>query len=407
MSPRLPASWLLSALLGAGAACADATPSAELATVRDSAGITVADNTGPRWTDAQRWRITDRPVLAIGVLEGPEAYQMYRVGGVLQLEDGRIVVSNGGTQQVRYYDRSGLIVHEVGSEGEGPGEFRGLGSLMRFRGDSLLAFDRQLRRVTVLDGQGRVSRTFPVEAGGTGFPMAIGWLEPGGLASIVWRFGMDEEFETGYRRDPLEVSTYDAEGRHLATLGTWPGMETRMEIGESFMRTMAVPFGRASFAATSSDHVYVGTSDRWRIEVRDASGALTGLIRRSRPLDPVEPSHREAFREEYLARANDEEARQRLAADLTSVKWQETFPAFSALTVDALGDLWVGAADRPGEDGRTWTVFDPEGRLLGDVTLPADLTVHDVGTDYVAGVYRDELEVEFVLVYGLEKPEGA
>ena len=41
--------------------------------------------------------------------------------------------------------------------------------------------------------------------------------------------------------------------------------------------------------------------------------------------------------------------------------------------------------------------------LLGDVELPP-VEVLEIGEDYVIGLYRDELEVEYVQVYELAKP---
>ena len=48
-------------------------------------------------------------------------------------------------------------------------------------------------------------------------------------------------------------------------------------------------------------------------------------------------------------------------------------------------------------------VFRPDGVYLGTMKLPQDLDVMEIGTDYVLGVARDELGVEYVEVYGLER----
>ena len=48
-------------------------------------------------------------------------------------------------------------------------------------------------------------------------------------------------------------------------------------------------------------------------------------------------------------------------------------------------------------------VFDPDGIWLGTVATPRGLRVTEIGTDYVVGVWRDELDVEYIRVYDLEK----
>jgi len=48
-------------------------------------------------------------------------------------------------------------------------------------------------------------------------------------------------------------------------------------------------------------------------------------------------------------------------------------------------------------------VFDPGGRWLGEMTLPEGFRVFEIGKDYALGVYRDELGIEHVRMYGLVK----
>jgi hypothetical protein len=42
--------------------------------------------------------------------------------------------------------------------------------------------------------------------------------------------------------------------------------------------------------------------------------------------------------------------------------------------------------------------------LLGEVTVAEQFKVLQIGADWVLGVGRDELDVEYVMLYGLEKP---
>ena len=46
-----------------------------------------------------------------------------------------------------------------------------------------------------------------------------------------------------------------------------------------------------------------------------------------------------------------------------------------------------------------WTVFDPEGRLLGFVETRPGLRIFEIGADYILGRVRDELGVESVQVW--------
>ena len=75
---------------------------------------------------------------------------------------------------------------------------------------------------------------------------------------------------------------------------------------------------------------------------------------------------------------------------------------------DALDHLWVQEDNLPGEGGTNplWTVFDPEGRVLGFVETPAGLRVYEVGEDYILGRATDDLGVEYAQVWSLSRSGG-
>ena len=74
-----------------------------------------------------------------------------------------------------------------------------------------------------------------------------------------------------------------------------------------------------------------------------------------------------------------------------------------AFAVDSEGNLWVADARRPNTPTPSWNVFDREGVWLGHVEGPTGLRVTDIGGDYLLGLWRDEVEVEHVMLNALEK----
>ena len=89
---------------------------------RDSAGILIVENARPPDASRLGWRIGPEPDVSIGVLEGEEPYMLHWVGGATRLPDGRIVVANGGTQEVRVFDRTMDGISRPGGEKEGAPE---------------------------------------------------------------------------------------------------------------------------------------------------------------------------------------------------------------------------------------------------------------------------------------------
>lgn len=54
---------------------------------------------------------------------------------------------------------------------------------------------------------------------------------------------------------------------------------------------------------------------------------------------------------------------------------------------------------------RLWTVFNPEGRVLGYVETPEGLWIHEIGEDHILGTTFVELDVEHVQVWALKRSE--
>jgi hypothetical protein len=91
--------------------------------VRDSAGVRIVENARPVWAPAEALRLSLSPALVIGTRPEP-SYELSRVAGAARLSDGRIVIADGGSLQLRFFDSQGVFSNAVGGPGEGPGEFR-------------------------------------------------------------------------------------------------------------------------------------------------------------------------------------------------------------------------------------------------------------------------------------------
>ncbi|MCH7716498.1 MAG: hypothetical protein IH876_10235 [Gemmatimonadetes bacterium] len=109
----------------ASAGC-DTTSAPPTPVVRDSAGVRIVENVEPQWTAETAWRLATEPLVDIGGGDIDEQ-QLFRVSGTLRLSDGRIVVANSGTHELRFYDAEETYLSSLGGEGGGPGEFQGMG----------------------------------------------------------------------------------------------------------------------------------------------------------------------------------------------------------------------------------------------------------------------------------------
>jgi hypothetical protein len=404
MTHRLVIPLLASAAISI-AACGDAAPAATAAepVVRDSAGITIVENHAPLWAEGEGWRVSAEPVLEIGMIDGPEAYQLDRVTGAIRLPDGGIALANGGSREVRFYDAAGRFVRSVGRDGEGPGEYRIPVGVWPFGKDSLVVSDPSLRRATVYTLAGELGRTFPFEDAGFN-PRPMGPFED--RTFLVF----DEQFrsvEEGVVQQTGLFSLHSPDGALVDSVGRHPTFRTAPIVlpgGDSFVS--AETFGARTAAALGSRHFFVGTASEPRVDAFSPEGRLERSIRWTDGDREVTAEHLARHRDARVAAATSADAERRVRHQLDATPSADRFPAYQELRADRADRLWVQQYDRPGDSGPgRWLVFDADGRMLGSVEVPRG-RIFDIGPDYLLGVFRDDFDVEYVRMYDLFKPEG-
>lgn len=399
-------------LLAPLAACSDAEgelAGASAPVVRDSAGVTIVENSAPAWSEGEGWTVAEAPEVEIGTLDGPEAYQLSQVSAVRRLSDGRIVVADNGASNLRAFDAEGRHLWSAGRKGEGPGEFRYLSGLFVTPGDSVAVPDLTATRVSLFGPGGELGRTVSL-AGATGdrLPSVDGVFGDGSLAvsgsvSTMMRGGAKVP-----ERDTFPVLRVSRTGEVRDTLARVAGGETVAITAGQMAVSTTIPFGRDTYRAVHGDRLYLADSERWEVEERDADGALLRRLRRPWTPEPLDEAVVEAHRRRRLERAEAapdhfRDVQRRMAEE---IPYPGTASAFAGLLVDAAGNLWLRRHDDPTDPDAppVWDVLRGEdGAWLGAVTTPAGLRVEEVGEDYVLGVWTDELDVPHVRLHRLAK----
>ncbi len=377
---------------------------------RDSAGVRLVENGRPAWTASEQLSLAETPQLVIG--DTTDSVTRFRqLRGVMRLTDGRIAVVDGGSLQLRLFSSDGRFLSASAGRGDAPGQLLSIGFVRRLRGDTIAISSGFATLSLYTSGGAFVRTTSPL--GATDGP-------PTNRLLLLEVLGNGRRVGAALPRpvprpigsrwvDSIALKLLAPSGEIGDALGTFPYLEFEQ------VRTGPMPpwLSTIGVFAGGDDHFYAGFGDRYTIRMYTSDGALRSVIRRVWTPVPITPEEWEEWVVAWSTLWVREQgaARDSAVAAVRRAPYAEVLPAFSAFLVDRTGRLWVRAAhwqDAIGAGSLTdmpavpsqWSVFDSDGRWLGDVEMPADFQPYEIGPDYVAGkAHRDG--VNQVVVYAL------
>ncbi len=338
--------------------------------------------------------------LSIGVAEGAGPDVFGRVGGVLILPDGRIVVSDIQSHEVRVFDTNGAHLFTFGREGEGPGDL-GAPCCLALDREGLLwvretmngrysAFEIGTEGAsfvrTVRQQHGAMGLMAPLTFDAEGRLVDVGErVSPSGGASERVRYHLGAASDIQHT-DVVVPTTLGVLGRHQVERQTPDGHGTfyLWQPYASHAVSAHGPDGRWARAVTG------------RYEIVSWDGLVFDTLRGSARTGPaLTPEEREAGQE---AMQRDAERVGIRVADLPYDLPERRTP-ISQLFYDDLGRLWVELNVARGEP-RLADVWGVDGDLESRVSWPAGVrlgTVSWIGERHALGVMHDELGVERVV----------
>lgn len=362
------------------------------------------------------YELSESPVITIGGEDERQDYAIGRTVGAFWLEDDRLVIADGLSRQLRFYSGEGQLLRTAGGEGEGPGEFRRLHSISRTRGDSIVAWDAYLRRVTVFAPNG----DFAYSTADPAWSRILGELQTKYARSILdfarihladsSRFVFELNAEPNLQaithqqvvQDTIPVIAISRTGETWIELGPFPGREYLVYDG------MGAPLalGEDLRVAAANEVLYVGST-------RDTAIHALSPIGGSPPRSIALPWRRRPTLEEDVNTAT-RRFLNRIPPDLSSraerfvngVPWPDSLPTFSDLLVSSEGTVWVQMFRAPADALQEWIVFTPSGEVVGSVALDTSLKMLDVGADYALVQAADARGVEAIRLHRLRPSDG-
>lgn len=352
--------------------------------------------------------------LRIGGLDGPEEYTFGRVSTLAPGADGSVYVADGQISAIRRYDAQGHHQATIGRRGEGPGEFQAIDGIAVLDDGRLIVWDGGLRRLSIFDARNEIIETVAVP-GGLGGWRGFVWSRAG---DILLRLAPETGFaesRDGLIADWARVTL----AGEVTRLGRMP-LENR--VGPRYVVAgrggYYYPFVTATLSAAGPDgSLYQVRNDEYRIRRIHPDGTES-VIERVEPrieLTAEEQAEWNARSERFAERVPEQRAE---FFPVPTVK-----PYIRELVTDPDGRLWVSRYTEPEflpyteaqqEDRRSrnlpgfqwrdrlrWDVFSPTNEYLGSVTLPPRTSfVTAVGND-VWVVQAGEFDEDYVVRYGM------
>jgi len=377
--------------------------------VVDSAGIAVVQNPStPMWRTGEEWTVTEE--LKIGSIAGEPEYQFGQLAFMDVATDGTIYAMDMQAQEVRAFDAQGMYLRTIGGPGGGPGEI-GPGAMFVFDDGhgGLIVPDLGNQRVSRYTQAGEPLGNFPINIA-AGAPARWAVDSAGHIMAQLRGLNLPgmAALEDG---DPIVV--YDTTGAVVDTVAMLPKGQTAPGISEE--QLSIVLFSPEPLWDLRDDGtIYYAMNNEYRIFVRNHDGGLTRIIEKDAVKKPVEDADKEAIlsllREQYQQFGVPPAQIEQI---MTGIGFADFYPVFAQLFVGPDETLWVqrirsardmaeGSEEEVEFDPQNigspeWDVFNSDGQYLGVVTLPDRFAPVNVENDQLYGVWRDELDVQYIM----------
>jgi hypothetical protein len=374
-------------------------------TMVDSAGVQIVHNTDQGlWSAGEHWTLQED--LRIGAVEGQPDYQFGQVGFIAIGSLGQIFVMDAQAQHIKVFDAAGSYQRTVGSPGSGPGELAQAIFVLRTAGDTLVVPDMGNQRISRFAPTGEVLASTPIDIA-NGLPMVFGATLSGRIAMQVRPLSLPNRPAPDSLDRIIELR---ADGTIGDTLMVFPSGRS-LDFGGSSPR-MEV-YGTEPAWDFADTHLYYAVNDDYRIGKYGLDGTLERIVTKPFERLPVSENDQSAVIS-FIEEAARAQGAPPTAIPMIRqmVQFGEFFPAFQSFATGPGNTLWVQQVQSAGDltpeeleqynliedqGSPDWDVFDDLGRYLGVVTMPPRFQPRVFTEEHVYGVWRDDLDVQYVM----------
>lgn len=298
----------------------------------------------------------------------------------MRQSNGTVVVADLGALQVKYYAPDGRLQRTVGRKGRGPEEFEYISYLWACGGDSAFVEDLGDKETNVLDPDGRLVRRFVIQGPAPNGAYSTACNRRGMILTTGW--GDLRQQKLGAQRRPVPAAFNSNNGTRAAVIGTFPGTEMFGRKEEGYPRRL----GRWLRIAMGDSLGWIAPNETDDILGYDTTGTLRVVIRPTAAEPALTARDRAWFDSLALDSAHTPRDRSDVRRQLQEDDYPERPPAVAEMLGDATGHLWVRPHPRARTPNPAWRVYRSDGSWLSTVQIPPQVSVREIGNDYVLGI---------------------
>jgi hypothetical protein len=346
----------------------------------------------------------------IGVVDGAEEYMFAGSVEIAVGRDGSIYVYDDRAGALRKYDASGKFVAKFGRKGQGPGEYQQANGLGVMPDGRVVLRDPRNQRINVYSPSGEPVDHWALPSNANSFGSRMLTVDTAGIVYVAASPGGSSPSASS-SRVTIRLS---AQGRIIDTVRAPVFADELPQLTASMTRTTGsgvkrlpsttsqrtpVPFNpTGEWTWSPLGYMVTGFSNRYAVDLRIPRGAAPLTWRQGDPVISVRrtvapvpvPEGERAQRRELVERAlrNVDPGWRWSGPDIPRTK-----PAYREILTGADGRIWVSlsapSVSRTVNGRTSWSqplvfdVFEPDGRYIGQVPIPAGTAPQVMRGDYL------------------------
>ncbi len=349
------------------------------------------------------------------------------VRGLLELDDGKLLISDGLGQALMLVDLDAGTADTIGRVGGGPQEYRAPDGLWPLPGGSILLVDLGNGRLSVMNSAFEVGQTYPIMGASTrpGFGGTLIRIPRGvdgtGKLYLQASGGMGPD---GQLRDSATVVRWDPATDQVDTVAMVKEQDRELSTSGSpnnrNVSVSTIPLSpRDGWAASTDGRVALVRAGDYSVQWMHPDGTITqGPSNRYDPVR-VGQAEKEAWVDQLgrngLAISMMIQNGQRRASfsrggpssrgqsGVDSYSWPDAMPAFDAsgIRIDPNGILWVQRSGKVDAEV-LFDLFDEQGNMVKQVTLPPGREIVGFGKGVVYTATADEFDLMWLERFRVE-----